>query len=245
MRLDELQRSMIDAIEGGPDHIVPAEYVGGIRSAMRGLRVHANTISHARLVALEESFPRSRERLGEERFNLLSRDFAELDQAKEQPLATIGHGFAEFLDRSGESEAAKLARFEWAWLDTYHAGDAVPLELADFVGLDEDRLLATEVSLHPAARLVTAFEDALLAEEVPDFAEAAAILLTRPQAEVRIGAANPAMAQQFALLAKSQNVCNLLEAGGEPAGEDSLQALFALLSAGALVLAPSSGGKIC
>lgn len=241
MRLDELQRSIIAAIEGGPDHIVPAAFSGGMKSAMRGLRVHANTISHARLVALEESFPRSRERMGEELFNTLSREFAELEQAKAQPLATIGLGFADFLEKAGEGEAGKLARFEWAWLEAYHAADAIPLELADFVGLDEERLLATEVRRHPAARMVPAFADAQLAQEVSDFADAAAILLTRPQAEVRIGAASPAMAQQFDLLNRSQSVCNLLEAGGEPAGEDSLQALFSLLSAGSLVLAISRG----
>ena len=67
-------------------------------------------------------------------------------------------------------------------------------------------------------------------------AAASAILVSRPHADVVAGPATALMALQFNLLTEPQPVCNLLECGDELEGEDSLQALFAMLQAGALVL---------
>lgn len=237
MRLDDLQTMMIAAIDHGPDQVVDAAFLGGRAGALRGLRVHANTISHARLVALEDSFPRSRTRIGEADFNALSRAYLELPAIGSEPHAAIGRRFAQFLRRSGHGEEAALAGFEWAWLEAYHAADAEAAPLAGFSGMAEDQLLQSIVARHPAARLVASFRDAALEDEVPGLAGAAAILVTRPGAEVRVSPASAAMARLFDMLAEPQTICNLLECGGEPAGEDSLQALFAMLDAAALVLA--------
>lgn len=77
--LEQVQQSMMQAIALGPDH-APCEFFrDGRAAALRGLSVHANTISHARLVALEETFPRTRSLLGESLFNRLSRGYVECD----------------------------------------------------------------------------------------------------------------------------------------------------------------------
>lgn len=236
MQLDQLQRSMIAAIDHGPGHIAGAEFIGGSVGAMRGLCVHANTISHARLVAIEETFPRTRERVTHGDFNALSRRFVELPEGAGEPLARIGRHFPPFLAEAGQQDAAALAAFEWAWLESYHAAEGDALDLAAFAGMTQDELLGTVVARHPAARLTQAVRDDELANAVPGLADAPAILVTRPHAEVRVSPATAIMARQFELLDEPQPVCNLLACSDEPDGEDSLPALFAMLEAGSLVL---------
>jgi len=236
MQLEELQRSIIAAIDHGPDHVTEAAYLGGRAAALRGFSVHANTISHARLVAIEETYPRTRTRLGHSDFNSLSRRYVELPEAASEPPASIGKHFPPFLADAGQTEAAALADFEWAWLEAYHGAEAAALELAGLAGLTQDELLQTIVARHPAARLAVAVRDDDLASEVPGLADASAILVSRPHADVVAGPATALMALQFNLLTEPQPVCNLLECGDELEGEDSLQALFAMLQAGALVL---------
>ncbi len=244
MRLETLQRAMIDAIDMGPDHVPDAAFAGGRQRVLRGLAVHANTISHARLVALEETFPRTRTLIGEQAFNRLSRAFVETAAAKSRPLSLIGSGFGAFLNdqRETSTDAIALAAFEWAWLESYHAAERDALALSDFADADEQALLNTIVALHPAARIAPIEAAAALENEVPGLAEAdadagaEAILLTRPQADVLIAPASTAMVRQFALLGAPQPFCNLLGSVDEQAGAQGLQASIAMLKAGALVL---------
>lgn len=242
MQLEALQKSMMDAIDRGPDFIAETAFAGGRPAAMRGLAVHANTISHARLVALEESFPRSLEQVGLERFNALCRQFLETGSVSAEPLSTIGRQLPSFFAEMGEQEAAETAGFEWAWLESYHAAEAEPVALADLAGLDEERLLATTLGLHPAARLVPPNRNPGLIEEVPVLAYADGILITRPHAEILISPANASIIRYFRLLEeKFQPVCNLLASTHENGGEDGLQSLLAMLEAGSLVLTVQQG----
>lgn len=237
MRLDALQESMIAAIDKGPDFIPHAAFAGGFEAARRGLSVHANTISHARLVALEETFPRTRALIGEEAFNRQTRAYVETRQAVRCPLDRIGHQFPQFLAGShGFDRASALAAFEWAWLESYHAADAEALDLSHFADATEETLLSAVVRLHPAALLVTARAAPMLTEEIPALAGAEAILVTRPGAEVLLTPADKPMQQQHAMLGKPQPICNLLDLGSEAAGEDCLQGVMTMLRAGSLVL---------
>jgi hypothetical protein len=232
MQLEILQSDMIAAIDEGPDRLADSAYLGSRTAALRGFAVHANTISHARLVALEDSFPLCREHFGHGQFNALSRLFIELAEAMSAPLATIGRQFPAFLAESGHDEGAALACFEWAWLEAYHAAEGKALRMAELAGLGEDALLRTPVARHPAARLVGPVPDEALTQDVPGLAGAAAILITRPRAEVLVSPANEAMVRQFELLATPQPFCDLI---GD--GNDSLQAFYAMIGTGSLILA--------
>src|SRR3546814_20089502 len=75
--LEQGQAAIAATLLHGPGHLPADLFAGSDAAVLRGLRVHANTISHARLVALEETFPRTRDYLGEEEFNRLSRRFVE------------------------------------------------------------------------------------------------------------------------------------------------------------------------
>lgn len=224
---------MIAALDRGPDHIKAADFAGGRQAALRGLKVHANTISHARLVALEETFPRTRKAIGEEEFNTVSRSFIETAPAREATHTQIGAAFPEHLEDAGvDPEPIALARFEWLWLEAYHAPEAIPLSLADLAGLDEPALLAIAVALHPAARIAPGETAPLLENQALEGTHA--ILITRPEADVLIHPGCITLARQSAMLGKTRTIGNLLDAGDEPGGKGALEALMHLINAGAL-----------
>lgn len=243
LTLDRVQQAMIQAIDHGPGFMPPGLFAGSDGRALMGLKVHANTISHARLVALEDTFPRTRGMLGQEHFNALSRDYVELPSAQALPLGRIGAGFADFLTACEDCDgAADLARFEWSWLESYHAADMEPLRLAGLVGIEPDDLLRLGVSVHPAARIMalgSAVREALAAE-APGLAGADAVLIVRPDAEVLLHPASRLMCAILRLAGRPIAIGNLMAVSDEPASTDhpspevAMQALVALLDAGAL-----------
>jgi len=211
---------------------------------LAGMKVHANTISHARLVALEETFPRTREAIGHDRFNAHSRLFLQQPGVTGQPHAAIGAGFDDFLSVQDErAGAADLARFEWLWLAAYNAADAAPLALAALAGLAPEAMLAVTLTRHPAA-FASPFAPLVhdwIGAEVPGLANADAILITRPDAEVLVGPASAPMARMLAAAQNPLTIGNLLTRPGEheedeaQATDADMQALVALINAGALI----------
>ena len=226
---DADQAAVAATLLHGPRHLPTGLFAGTEAAVLRGLRVHANTISHARLVALEDTFPRLREHLGEGVFNRLSRAFIDAGGAERRALADIGAGLADWLD---DPFAADIARVEWAWLESYHAADAPALRLGDLARCDEAALIATPVRRHPAARIVPLAADAAPRLD-PAFAPGtAAILITRPDAEVRLFAAHPvdaAVLDAAADISPLGNLIALLDEGHPGGGA----AIAALIDAGA------------
>lgn len=150
--LDHGQAAMMQALDHGPAYLPADLFAGSPARVLAGMKVHANTISHARLVALEDTFPRTRELIGHDRFNEHSRLYLEQPGVTARPLAEIGKGFDLFLLERGERRGlAGLARFELQWLASYHAADVAPLLLADLAGIAPDDLMDLAVVRHPAA----------------------------------------------------------------------------------------------
>ncbi len=238
--LTEQLANVVDTINQGPAALNPALFSGPADRVLLGLKAHANTISHARLVALEESFPLTRNRLGDEMFNALSRNYTETEMARASDANRIGAAFADFLDsRLQDQSAPDLARTEWAWLESYHAAEAQPLDLIFLGKLDEAALLALPISRHPAARLVKLRAPlSSQLDELGDNADASAILVTRPSAEVRLLLLGPLAANIFAALDSNSTIGNLLAHILEQGGEDTaLEPILTLIGAGALVTA--------
>lgn len=233
--LDRAQANFIATINNGPEVLDPELFSGPIDRVLLGLRAHANTISHARLVALEETFPRTREHLGDTAFNVICRAYVEDKVARACDNNSIGRHFAEQLH--ADPQAAELAAIEWAWLESYHAADAVPMVLADLSALDEAALVALPVSAHPAARLVPTI--CPVAASLTELAgqQPAAILIARPVEVVRLVPLDAIEAAVFtAATANSATMGNLLTTAIEQAGDDDpLRPIITLISAGALV----------
>ena len=213
----------------GPGHLPAGLFAGSDAAVLRGLRVHANTISHARLAALEDSFPRTRAFLGEGEFNRLSRAYIEAGRAQRRSLADIGADFPTWLT---DTLAADLARVEWAWLSSYHAAEKRPLTLADLAGLDEGGLLDLSVCCHPATRVVMLSSDAAPHID-PAFAPGVAgLLITRPDAEVRLFAVEAADAAAIAIAQQLCPIGNLIAHFAEQC-DNGGAAIARLIDAGA------------
>ena len=181
---EDAQRAIAQTLLEGPSLCPNALFAGAKQDYLRGLRVHANTISHARLVALEDNFPKTRGLLGEALFNRLSRDFLDEGGASGEKLMEIGSHFPMFLRRARQAVAAGLAEIERAWLLAFHAADARPLALGDLGTLDEEGLLALRVERHPSVQLLEVTASVVLHfdPELPD--KSGSFMLYRPEAEV-------------------------------------------------------------
>lgn len=241
--LERAQAAMLLTLDHGPDQVPDGLFAGGRARALMGMKVHANTISHARLVALEETFPRTLGVIGHARFNESSRLYLQHPGVTALPLSHIGARFPAWLGACGHYRAeADLARFEWDWLDAYHAAEARPLHLTDLAGIDPEALLETAVQAHPAARLgrFDPVVHLVIGREVPGLDKAEAILLTRPQAEVLVSPASAAMQAVFARAQDPETIGNLSSISGAPDSadrmscEDLMRALIAMMEAGAL-----------
>ena len=233
------QARFIAVLQQGPAAFPDGLFADLPDRAMLGLKAHANTISHARLVALEDSFPRTRDAMGHNAFNLASRDFIELPDVRARKLMHIGQGFPLFLAANRADQAhCDLAAVEWAWLQSYHAADATPLQLADLAGLDETDLLDLPIIMHPATRLVHVQSDigAVLPElEGATTPDARNLLITRPDAQVLLHPLGPLQGDLAVRAGKFACMRNLLSAAIETADEaEALPAIFALIEAGML-----------
>ena len=185
---EEGQNNFIDTINQGPNALNPDLFDGPIDRVMLGLKAHANTISHARLIALEETFPMTREAIGEDVFNELTREYVELDRVKMHDNGQLGVHFEAFIRPTCAPEFADLAAIEWAWLDSYNAAEAGPLTLEQLSQFDEEALVAQNIILHPAVQIISL--QAKLAEPLIELNEILdnphSILVTRPETEVKL-----------------------------------------------------------
>ena len=227
--LERSQAAIAAALLHGPGHIPAGLFAGDASRVLRGLRVHANTISHARLVALEETFPRTRAYLGAAAFNRLSRAFTEAGGAAGRSLHDIGVNFPDWL---ADPVAADLARVEQGWLASYNAAEARALELAELAGMGDAAVLALPLRLHPAARVV---RFSSYAAPIVDRAFApgtAALLVARPAAEVKAFALHSVAADALDRAKDVLPLGNLLQTLAED-HPDGGPAIAALIDAGA------------
>lgn len=248
--LEEGQEAMMRALDHGPAHLPNGLFAGSVDRVLAGMKVHANTISHARLIALEDTYPRTRDHLGHGRFNQHSRLFLQQPGVSGRSLAMIGAGFDRFLARHGEGEGpAALARFEWLWLQSYHAAEAEVLTLEELTCLAPEALLEQSLASHPAA-FAARFHPLvpeLIGTEIPGLASAQAILIARPEAKVLISPATTVMVDLLNAAEISCTIGNLLEPFAEQADDGKsavdgiMQALVSLINAGALIRAKATG----
>jgi Putative DNA-binding domain len=236
--LKRAQANFMDTINNGPDALDIQLFSGPIDRVILGLKAHANTINHARLVALEETFPRTVEQMGAVNFNNMARAYIETDEAKQSDNNGIGAHFSAFLQNFGcDPQTADLARIEWAWLQSYHAADQMALSLADLAQFSESELLSQHVKWHPSTRLIVLGGD--VPNALPELAVAknsTAVLVVRPDAEVRLLALDNITTQVASAAENSTTIGNLLALSSEQ-GEDAdpIGPVLTLIGVGALI----------
>ncbi|MFZ5637908.1 MAG: putative DNA-binding domain-containing protein [Pseudomonadota bacterium] len=124
----------------------------------RALAVHRDTVRHALITALRETFPAVRLAVGEDYFDALAAEFVAAQPPHSPVLQEYGDGFASFVAGFPPLHdwpwLADLARIDWARREAYHAADAEPMTWSDLLALDPSTLLATRLELHPALRVL-------------------------------------------------------------------------------------------
>lgn len=243
--LAESQSLFIDCLQNGPDHLPTEMFEETAERALLGMKAHANTISHARLVALENAYPKLHKHMGHEQFHAISRDYIDQEHILLCDMNNIARDFADYLAQcnmgAGEVD---LARIEWAWLDSYRAAEAIPVVLNDIVTLDEEGLLALPIDQHPAVHLIELTGE--LSPELQELGETTphALLVARPEEQVLFHPLD-AIEHQIAIkIANISTMGNLLEKAIELVGknanadgnaEEAMPHLIKLIQAGALM----------
>lgn len=213
----------------GPGHCPPDLFSGSVPSIVSALKVHSATIWDARRSGLAETFPRTRQLIGDREFDSLAGLHLGDDAVLSRPLSSIGHGFPELLTGA----ARGLARIEWAWLECHGAADARAIGLADLAGMTAAAAAALEIALHPATRIVSGFDAAQPTCFDSLVVGAGAVLLTRPESDVTLTHVNSTAADLVRLLEVPHTLGDLLD---HDAGGTTL-----LLRNGALTLAGEAG----
>jgi hypothetical protein len=234
------QAHFVATINDGPDALDPDMFTGPLDRVLLGLQAHANTISYARLIALEDSFPMTRQALGEQAFNRICRDYCASDDARCADNNNIGAGLPDFLStQSIDAAIIDLARIEWAWLQSYHAPDAVALSATDLAAMDPILLPNLSIGLHPSVRWVelnAPVSPLLIAlMQVPQGTRA--VLTIRPDVEVLLMPIDTLNLQLLQLAGKKRAVIgNLLEHTIENLDDEApIAPILNLIAAGAMV----------
>lgn len=118
--------------------------------------VYRNNVIVSLIDALADTYPATRQLVGEEFFGGMACAYARTHPPRSPVLATYGDGFAEFV--AAFPAAASLpylpdvARLEWLYVRAFHAADADPLpndEIAALLAVP-NALARTCFSLHPS-----------------------------------------------------------------------------------------------
>lgn len=230
--LCEMQSAVQAAITQGPRAIDSTLFKGHPSRILLGIKAHANTVSHARLIALEETFPLTKAAIGHASFNTVSRTFIDLVGARLAPIAQIGRDFPNALtDASVAQNHVSLARYEWAWLQSFHAADVAPLMLTDLQNKAEAEVLLIRVRLHPATRILAN------CQAIPGHHIGDRLLLTRPAETVQTISISAVAATLCAIASVPAALGDVLtHALVEHSEADFMAALVSLINAGALCL---------
>ena len=226
-----------------PDYL--AANHGG-RTAMR-FNVYRNNVAHSMIEALGQTFAAVRNLAGADRFAHVARLFISAHPPRSPLLFEYGREFAGFLDefppaRQQMPWLADIARFERAWLDAWHAADALPLEAAVLAQIAPEALASIRLAPHPASAVVTSQWPVLAlweaartgAPEISAEPSWSAVLVTRPHLAVITTALSEPEALMTQALLSGIRFDNAVEiAFAEDRNFDLSTALAKLMASGA------------
>jgi hypothetical protein len=167
----------------------------------RRFAVYRNNVAVGLIGALEARYPVSRLLASEELFRAMARAFVRANKPRTPVMIAYGGEFPEFAsDYLAETNASlvelsDVAQLENAWVEAYHAEDAIPATVGDLAALSPDCLPGTRIAFHPAARLlrfatpaVSIWASAQQGDQPPAPTEGIAedALITRPDCDVRV-----------------------------------------------------------
>ena len=140
-----------------PERSTP-EFVTGPNGKAAGRRydVYRNNVTVSLIDALAAIYPAVQRITGTDFFRAMARLHVRSNPPTSPLLFEYGRDFPEFIEAYEHAQdmpwLADVARLERAWLDAYHAADAVPLSPARLSAVTPDRLADLVFIPHPAAR---------------------------------------------------------------------------------------------
>jgi hypothetical protein len=206
-----------------------------------GLRIHASTTYQTLTRALADAVPTAAAMLTSDAFSDLARDFIGNHPPGHAALHDWGDKLPAFLAmRAAPSDLIAMAQLDRAWMASFFAADAEPIGADCLTSLKPSEIPHARLTVHPSVRLVRltgSWLEAWLAraalpqiQHEPDAAgDGCLVLLSRPQARVRVAAVTPSA---YRFLAALLNGSSLLAASEAALSEDSQFDLQARLSAG-------------
>lgn len=179
------------------------------------LAVYRNNVMVSLLDVLADTFPVTRELVGDAFFHAMGQCFVRARPPQSPVMAEYGSGFADFIEAFEPARSLPylpdVARLEWLRLTALHAADAAPMPAARMAALlaDQPDLGAWRVRLHPAFAVLRSDYAVVsiwaahqgvgsLAEIDPDAGESAWVV--RPELEVDVIPVDTATGQLAARL---------------------------------------------
>jgi hypothetical protein len=156
--LDARQRAFAQAILH-PQRPVPPGLTGPDgKPDGRRFAVYRNNVVAGLIDALKAAYPVTRRIVGDEFFAAMARAFVLQKPPHSPVMLHYGEGFADFAGAFEPASALAylrdVARLERAWVQAYHAREAVPLDLVTLGGMMNDTLAAVTLTLHPSIGIV-------------------------------------------------------------------------------------------
>ena len=249
--LAEVQREFAAALRD-PDLPIPADCVDpdGCPDTKR-FAVYRNNVVSSLIESLGESYPAVRRLLGEACFRETARAHAAQDLPRSPVMLEYGAEFPAFLAQfeplADFPYLSDVARIERAWLESYHAAEAAPLDPSALAGVPEHRAGDLCLTLHPSVRIVQSSFPALSiwrknigdAAVQPIDLEGGGedALVARPEAEVQVRALPAGGALFLAALAENECLAKAAERASESCPEFNLTDHLTGLLATGLVIA--------
>jgi hypothetical protein len=186
--------------------------------------------------------------VGEDFFKEMARSFVRQNPPSTPLIMEYGRSFPEFIaafDRAkGLPFLADVARLDRAWLDSFHAADAAPLDPAKLASIGDEALVEARFTAHIAARLITSQYPVADIWAAAKSGEAAAgidpelqqaVLVARPDIDVAIYPLSAAEGRFFSLLFEGQPLGQAAEQATESdAAFDLAKILGTMISSGAI-----------
>ena len=248
MTLAERQRdfglAILDNRLATPEGLIGPD---GLPSARR-FAVYRNNVMVGLIDALTDAFPTVQTLVGTEFFRAMAGFYARTEPPASPILLAYGAGFPAFLEifppLAHLPYLADVARIECAWVEAYHAAEAVPVDVTPLLQMSPAMLGLQRFAFHPSLRLIRSAYPAqtiwLMNQPgqtpVPvDFTQAEDILILRPVAEVLCRRLDPGSAAFLQKLRDGATLSTASAAGFVATPRfDFAKALSGLLLSGAL-----------
>ena len=237
-----------------PDGVVEP---GGNPSAKR-FAVYRNNVVAGLIDALRETFPVALRIVGEDFFNAMARAYVALDPPRSPILLEYGAGFANFIDEFEPASSlpylSDVCRIERAWLDAYHAPEALPIDPSQLGAVPPSEIPGIRLELHPSVRLLRSKFPALTiwktnvdgGAPIPVDLEGGGedVLIGRPYADVEVRGISGSAFTFVQAIAFHSTILQAVETALDSDPKFSLSNALAALIETNLVVSYRTGGKV-